>query len=154
DPGLRSGPSLRGVRAKWRQMRAARALERSLSKDEILEAYLNLASFRGELQGVAAASRGLFGREPHGLREADAAVPAALLPAPNAAEDEVAARACRIAALRAGDADCDAVRARTAAALAGELRAAAGPALAPHLAARLLRPAAAGVPTRSSVTTT
>jgi len=37
-----------------------------LVKKEILEVYLNLVSFRGELQGVGAASRGLFGKDAHG----------------------------------------------------------------------------------------
>ena len=37
---------------KLAQVRAALALERRWSKDQILEAYLNLAGFRGELQGV------------------------------------------------------------------------------------------------------
>src|SRR5262249_9754505 len=69
---------------KWRQMRLARALERAWSKDEILEAYLNLASFRGELEGVGGATAGLLGRAPHGVTRAAALVPAALLAAPHA----------------------------------------------------------------------
>ncbi|MFN8644615.1 MAG: transglycosylase domain-containing protein [Candidatus Binatia bacterium] len=51
DPGLARGAAPRTLAAKWAQMRAAWALERSWSKDEILEAYLNLVGFRGELQG-------------------------------------------------------------------------------------------------------
>ena len=39
---------------KWGQMRAARALESTWSKRQILEAYLNLSTFRGEIQGVGA----------------------------------------------------------------------------------------------------
>jgi penicillin-binding protein 1C len=37
------------------------------SKDQILEAYLNLASFRGETQGIGAAARALFGKAPDAL---------------------------------------------------------------------------------------
>ena len=74
----------RGVVAKWRQMRAAWALERAWSKSEILEAYLNLVSFRGEVQGVAAAAGALFGKAPHGLTDAESAVLAASVAAPNA----------------------------------------------------------------------
>jgi len=141
DPALRAGPSLGGALAKLRQMRAARALEARLGKDAILEAYLNLASFRGELQGVAAASRGLFDRDPHGLGEAEAALLAALLPAPNAPPAAVAARACRIAARRAAEPSCEAVRSLAGRTLAAAPRVRPAASLAPHLAARLLRPA-------------
>ncbi len=84
DRTLRRGGAARTWLEKWRQMRAARALERRWTKAEILEAYLNLATFRGELQGVAAAAHGLFGKDPHGLGAAESAVLAALLRAPNA----------------------------------------------------------------------
>ncbi len=101
-------PELAGARGgrslvqKARQIQAARELEARWSKDQILEAYLNLASFRGELQGVAAAARGLFGKEPHGVDGAEALVLAALLRAPNAEPARVAERAARLAR-RAGD---------------------------------------------------
>jgi penicillin-binding protein 1C len=36
-------------------------------KDQILEAYLNLVPFRGEIVGIDALSRSLFGKAPHGL---------------------------------------------------------------------------------------
>ncbi|HEX7783732.1 MAG TPA: biosynthetic peptidoglycan transglycosylase, partial [Sphingobium sp.] len=55
-------PGARGWRDKLRQMRAARALEAGWTKDEILAAYLNLAPFRGEAQGVSAAAVSLFGK--------------------------------------------------------------------------------------------
>jgi penicillin-binding protein 1C len=153
DPALRAGPPPLGLLAKLRQMRAARALESRLAKDEILEAYLNLASFRGELQGVAAASHGLFDRAPHGLGAAEAALLAALLPAPNAPPELVAARGCRIAAQR-GEASCDAVRALAQRALAAAPRVRAAARLAPHLAARLLRPLAPGEAQARRVATT
>ena len=50
------------------------------TKARILEAYLNLASFRGELQGIAAASQALFGKSPHGLTLDESVLLAALLP--------------------------------------------------------------------------
>jgi len=135
DPNLRADASPRGLVAKLRQMRAARALEARWSKDEILEAHLNLASFRGELAGVAAASRGLFDREPHGLGAAHAALLAALLRAPNAAPERVAARACRI---EQDGASCDAIEALARESLARPPVVRARVADAPHLAARLL----------------
>jgi penicillin-binding protein 1C len=42
---------------KWDQALAAQALEARWTKEQILEAYLNLAPFRGDLQGVHAAAR-------------------------------------------------------------------------------------------------
>jgi penicillin-binding protein 1C len=60
-----AAPGARGWRDKLRQMRAAWALEEDWSKAEILEAYLNLAPYRGEAQGIAAAARmTLFGKPP------------------------------------------------------------------------------------------
>jgi penicillin-binding protein 1C len=49
---------------KWDQALAAQALEARWTKEQILEAYLNLAPFRGDLQGVHAAARALFGKSP------------------------------------------------------------------------------------------
>ncbi|MFK9866882.1 transglycosylase domain-containing protein, partial [Escherichia coli] len=49
------------------------------SKDQILEAYLNLAGFRGEAQGIGAAALGLFGKTPDALARDDALLLAALL---------------------------------------------------------------------------
>src|SRR4030095_605449 len=89
----RRAQARRDWREKWRQIQVAREIERSWTKDEILEAYLNLISYRGELQGVAAAAQGLFAKEPHGLDDADAWILAALIRSPNAAAEKVAARA-------------------------------------------------------------
>jgi penicillin-binding protein 1C len=95
-PDLQRRDRPRSVAKKLAQIRAARGLERSWSKDQILEAYLNLAVFRGELQGIAAASSLLFGKSPHGLDAAEAAVLAALLRSPNAGEEAVLRRASEL----------------------------------------------------------
>ena len=84
DPQLRRNAHHRGVVEKLAQMQAALALERRWSKDQILESYLNLATWRGELQGIGAASRVVFGRAPHGIDQAEAIALASLLRAPNA----------------------------------------------------------------------
>jgi penicillin-binding protein 1C len=55
EPSLRPKRLRRDWLQKIFQIRAALELERTWSKNEILEAYLNLVSFRGELQGVGAA---------------------------------------------------------------------------------------------------
>ena len=86
----------RSLFEKLDQAATALQLERSWSKAQILEAYLNLAAFRGELVGVAAMSQGLFGKLPHGLDEAEAALAASLLRAPNATAGVVARRACTL----------------------------------------------------------
>src|SRR5207244_6423026 len=82
------------------------------SKAEILEAYLNLVTFRGELQGIASASRGLFGKQPHGLTSVDAVILAALLRGPGAAPGVVARRASVLAVALRWDATCEAIRAK------------------------------------------
>lgn len=83
-PELRRGSSPRSLMAKWRQMRAAWDIETSWTKQQVLEAYLNLVTFRSEIQGVAAASQVLLGKAPHGLTTVEAALLAASLRSPNA----------------------------------------------------------------------
>jgi penicillin-binding protein 1C len=135
DIARRGGP--RTLLAKWRQMRAAWALEARWSKVQILEAYLNRVTFRGELQGVAAASRVLFGKAPHGLSDAEAAVLAASIRAPNAAPERLARRALALDHRR--DIPGRTVEISTTVARLGETSPGGGPrtALAPHLARRV-----------------
>jgi penicillin-binding protein 1C len=137
DPTLRARRGGRSLVQKLAQMRAAAALERRWSKDEILEVYLNRVGFRGEQEGVAAASVALFGQAPAGLGEAEASVLAALLPEPGAPEERVAARACRVARASGFEASCASVAAAAHAALAAAA-APAPPGLAPQVARELL----------------
>jgi penicillin-binding protein 1C len=139
DPALAGGKTRRSWGQKLAQMRAALALEETWSKPQILEAYLNLAGFRGELQGVAAAAQALFGKQPSGLSQAEALVLAAVLPAPGAAPGRVAARACAIARAREWVADCPALQALAAQVLGRPLPAGPGADFAPHLARQLLK---------------
>lgn len=69
---------------KLRQMRVAWALERSLTKDQILELYLLHAPYGGAVEGVRAGSLAWFGKEPARLTEAEAALLVALPQAPEA----------------------------------------------------------------------
>ena len=96
DPRLQGSAQGRSWSQKWDQVRTARQLDASWSKPQILEAYLNLASFRGELQGVGAAARVLFGKVPSGLNVRDAVILASLLRGPGAAPKIVARRACAL----------------------------------------------------------
>ena len=85
DPRIaRAAMRRRTAMQKLRQMLAALALERRWSKAQILEAYLNLVTYRGEIEGVGAAARVMFGKAPDGIDAAEAVVLAALIRAPNA----------------------------------------------------------------------
>ena len=69
---------------KLRQIIRAFQLERQLSKQQILGLYLALAPFGGRVKGVRAASLRYFGKEPHKLSDAEAALLVALPQAPEA----------------------------------------------------------------------
>lgn len=97
DPAIALPPDPGGRRSyaqKWDQGLAAQELEHHWSKAQILEAYLNLAPFRGDLQGVHAASAVLFGKSPSALDRAESLLITALLPSPNARTERIARRAC------------------------------------------------------------
>ena len=143
DPALRpAGRDPRTLAQKWDQASAAIAIERTWTKPQILEAYLNLVSYRGELVGLAAAARGLFGKAPSGLDADESAILVALLRAPGAPAAEVAPRACAVAAAAAGAAigasECETIRVKASIAFAGGHRAPGRAGVAPHVAARLL----------------
>jgi penicillin-binding protein 1C len=64
----------RSLSAKLRQAVRALQLEWALSKDEILDLYLTLAPYGGNLEGVRAASLAYFGKEPRRLTLGEAAL--------------------------------------------------------------------------------
>jgi penicillin-binding protein 1C len=102
--------------AKLRQIRLALALERRLGKDEILNLYLKLAPFGGNIEGIRAASLSYFGKEPRRLTPGEAALLVALPQAPEArrpdrnpaaaqsARDRVLARVAGAGVLQADEA--------------------------------------------------
>ena len=143
DENLQREPGGRSVVQKLGQTVAAQVLDRRWRKDQILEAYLNLVPLRGEIVGIDALARTLFGKAAHGLDEREAAVAAALVRGPNARPAQVAQRACGVLlAMQPGrsKAECEALDLFTAAALQRRAYdAEAG--IAPHLAQRLLREA-------------
>ena len=139
DDDLRASNSGRSLTQKIGQSFAAQVLEQRWRKDQILEAYLNLVPFRGELVGIDALSRTLFGKAAHGLDEREAAVASALVRAPNAKAPQVAQRACGVLKLMQPGAkiDCDGLDMFATAALQRrDFQASEG--IAPHLARRLL----------------
>lgn len=140
DPALqRPASTARGLSQKWAQASAARELETRWRKDQILEAYLNLVPFRGEIVGIDALSHTLFGKSAHALNAPESALAAALIRAPNAPASRVAERACRLLQqMQDPKADCLSVDV-----LAGMTLHrrdwAPSEGVAPHLAQRLIR---------------
>jgi penicillin-binding protein 1C len=72
----------RSVYAKLRQIVRAIELERQLNKDQILNLYLALAPYGGNLEGIRAASIAYFGKEPKRLSLAESALLVALPQSP------------------------------------------------------------------------
>jgi penicillin-binding protein 1C len=93
DKKLKPRGTRRSFQQKWDQIRAAWALEKTWSKAQILEAYLNLIFYRTELQGIAAAARGLFHKEPNGLNDTESLILASLISSPNAPLERVIQKA-------------------------------------------------------------
>jgi penicillin-binding protein 1C len=149
EDGPRKGSELRNVLGKASQAVSATWLEQRWRKDQILEAYLNLVPFRGEMQGIDALSRTLFGKAAHGLDEREAAIIAALVRAPNASARVVAQRACGVLrAMQSAEAKhCDAVEAYTEAVLQRKAFASSD-GIAPHVAHQLM--SAKALPTNQS----
>jgi penicillin-binding protein 1C len=74
----------RTATGKLRQMLRALQMERHLDKRQIIELYLELAPFGGNLEGVRAASLAYFGKEPARLSVGEAALLVALPQSPEA----------------------------------------------------------------------
>ena len=160
DDDWRASNHGRSVGQKLGQALAATQLERHWRKDQILETYLNLLPFRGELVGIDALSRTLFGKAPHGLDEVEAAIAAALVRGPNAQPATVGQRACGVwqdlvrQQMVTSQADCMAVQWRTEQALRNRLWP-ASEGIAPHWAQRVwaARDVNAAIPQQGMTTT-
>jgi penicillin-binding protein 1C len=86
--------------AKLRQVARAWQIERRLAKTGILERYLALAPFGGNLEGVRAASLAYFGKEPRRLSVGEAALLVALPQSPESRRPERFPEAARVARAR------------------------------------------------------
>ena len=138
DGDWRRGPGGRTLVQKVGQAVAAQVLDRRWRKDQILEAYLNMVPFRGELVGIDALARTLFGKAAHGLDAREAAVAAVLVRAPNAAPQRVAQRACDLLEkLQARKIDCEALQLFTESSLQ-QRQWPASEGAAPHFARRMI----------------
>jgi len=126
----------RSVAQKVSQAVTATRLDARWKKSEILEAYLNRVTFRGEVVGIDALSQTLFGKRASGLDVDEAAIAAALLRGPNATPAVVAQRACGVLQLQ--KLSCQGVTALAQSALARPGGMPLGEQLAPHFARQLV----------------
>lgn len=69
---------------KFQELSVSIAIERTYTKDEILEMYLNSAFFGGNVFGIEDAARTYFGKAPADLTLGESAMLIGILPAPNA----------------------------------------------------------------------
>ncbi len=90
-------PRRRNLRSKLIEMVRALQLERRLSKKQILELYLTLAPYGGNVEGVRAASLIYFDKEPVRLTDAEQALLIALPQAPEARRPDLKAANAKIA---------------------------------------------------------
>jgi penicillin-binding protein 1C len=100
----------RGITSKLKQIASALSLEASWSKKEILEAWINLMSFKGEAQGIRAASFSLFKKDSRGLNLSERLILYALIPSPNQSKEKTLERACRYLKKTDRDAKCEDLR--------------------------------------------
>ncbi len=138
---LEDGPTGRWA-GKLRQIRLALALERNLSKEEILTLYLTHAPYGGNLEGIRAATLAWFGKEPRRLTPSEAALLVALPQSPAARRPDrapVVAQAARNRVLQRmagqGVIGAPVLEMASAAPLPGRMR--PFPQRAPHAAARM-----------------
>jgi len=90
-------PRPRTIQSKLIEIIRAIQLEVRLSKREILAAYLTMAPYGGNLEGVRAASRAYFQRDPQWLDDAEMALLIALPQAPEARRPDRHPQAARAA---------------------------------------------------------
>ena len=110
DSRLKGKTGGRTISQKWNQIEAAQKLEEIWSKEEILEGYLNLVNFKGELVGIDAASRALFQKEAHGLTEVEASIIVSFFKSPSGKENRIVTRACYIAKEQDKNSDCEKIK--------------------------------------------
>lgn len=139
DRSLKHKKAKKTLEQKWHQIRVAREMEKIWTKDEILEAYVNLVTFRGEIQGVTAAARGLFDKEPHGLDETESLLLVSLIRSPNASFENVSRRACLLSAATKSGARCEDIKDLAQNILTKSYTIRRRVSLAPHVAHTLLK---------------
>ncbi|MCA3574915.1 MAG: penicillin-binding protein 1C [Aestuariivirga sp.] len=141
---------------KLAEMIRAIQIEQRLSKQEILDLYLTLAPYGGNIEGTRAASLAYFGKEPRRLSTAEGALLVALPQAPESRKPDRNPKAAaqarnRVIARLQGDGLVNRDQAEAASleeAPAGRL---AFPMLSPHVAERLARQEQPGAVIETSI---
>ena len=87
---LRDIRSERSLERKAKEMMLALELERRLTKAEILQRYINVVFWGGNVYGIRAAAQTYFGKDPIELNLAEGLYLARLVPAPNPRHDDFA----------------------------------------------------------------
>ncbi len=139
EDGLKPRHDRRTIGKKWKQMMSSKRFERGWTKEEIMEAYLNLVTFRGELQGISAASRGLYDKHPSGLDNKESLILAALIRSPNAPAELVSKRACLLGANLNYPETCEHINTFVQRTLTDSYSVRQQIAIAPHVAYQLLK---------------
>ncbi len=74
--------NIKSFHRKFTELFVTRELEQHLSKNEILELYLNVAEFGPDIYGVSHAANYYFGKNPADINAAEGAFLAIMLPSP------------------------------------------------------------------------
>lgn len=90
-----SGDNQLSLKRKMEEIIRAIHIERSYSKDEILEVYLNVIPMSDNIYGVGAAARAYFGKEPGELSPGEAATLIGITNAPTAYSPYLHPEACK-----------------------------------------------------------
>jgi penicillin-binding protein 1C len=151
DKEIQPKKERKSIWQKGKQIITAWEIEKSWTKEEILEAYLNLVTFRGELQGIAVASRGLFQKDPHGLDQAESLILASLIRSPNASFAELIKRVSHLNKAVGWQAGEEEIHLKVRQLFLGPNLIRPRENLAPHVARRLLKKKPHGAPVVSTL---
>jgi penicillin-binding protein 1C len=146
----------RSLSDKLAEMIRAVQIEQRLSKQQILDLYLTLAPYGGNIEGTRAASLAYFGKEPRRLSTAESALLVALPQAPESRRpdrnpDRAATARNRVVARLASDGLVNADQAEAASIEEAPKGRLAFPMFAPHVAERLAKQAAPGSVQETSI---
>jgi penicillin-binding protein 1C len=141
---------------KLAEMIRAVQIEQRLSKQQILDLYLTLAPYGGNIEGTRAASLAYFGKEPRRLSTAESALLVALPQAPESRRpdrhpDRAATARNRVIARLASDGLVNADQAEAASIEEAPKGRLAFPMFAPHVAERLAKQASPGSVQETSI---
>ncbi len=102
----------RDIWEKLDQLSDGHSLEEHMTKDEILEAYLNLVPFRSDVLGVNAAAKVFFGKAPSQLDRIESLILAVQIRSPQSSLAQVRARACVLGREIFPDVECARIEAK------------------------------------------